>query len=128
MDELVRLFSEKRTFNLCLFAGIWTGVLASAAGFAYTAFNICMTVFVVMMLISGFMCMKSVGVAGFFSDRRFSLFESVTVLRWLAAMIVLGMYPGNEEVRGIVANMAACVLVIGLAIIALFPNKRVLPG
>lgn len=87
-----------------------------------------MTVFLVMLLFSGFMYIKASGFVTFFRASGFTPFYSISMLLWVGSLITLNMYSGNEEVRGIVANVAACVLVIGLAIIAMFPNKRVLPG
>lgn len=126
MKELVKVFSEKRTFDVILFASIWSSILGLCIN--STALGVCMTVFLAMLLFSCFMCIKARGFATFFKSSGFSFFYSVSMLLWIGSLITLNMYHGNEEVRGIVANMAACVLVIGLAIIALFPNKRVLPG
>lgn len=126
MKELVKVFSEKRTFDVILFASIWSSILGLCIN--STALGVCMTVFLAMLLFSCCMCIKARGFATFFKSSGFSFFYSVSMLLWIGSLITLNMYHGNEEVRGIVANMAACVLVIGLAIIALFPNKRVLPG
>lgn len=126
MKELVKAFSEKRTFDVILFAGIWTSILGLCID--STALGVCMTVFLVMLLFSSFMCIKASGFVTFFRASGFTPFYSISMLLWVGSLITLNMYSGNEEVRGIVANVAACVLVIGLAIIAMFPNKRVLPG
>lgn len=126
MENIIKLLSEKRTFQLLLFTGAWTAMLAMAIGPSYMGLNVCMAVFVCLMVLSGILCLKAEGIVKFLGvgQRSFTLFDSVSVLLWFWALIALGH---NDEMREIVANVSVCVLVIGLALIALFPNKRVLP-